>query len=55
VQCGIPGGEPLYPKPITRLFVAIIKEAYCFLEHVENIGANDWHAFSHLISWGRIM
>lgn len=48
VQCGIPGGDPLYPNPTNLPFGAITKAAYFFLLQVENNRAMYLHACIHL-------
>ena len=40
MQCAIPGGEPLYPCPMSRLLSDMITAKYCRFEHVEKMGAS---------------
>ena len=47
LQCGWPGGEPLYPVAIMWPWGLMMMAAYCFLVQVENVWASCWQVCNH--------
>lgn len=47
LQCGWPGGEPLYPVAIMWPWGLMMMAAYCRFVQVENVWASCWQVCNH--------